>query len=117
MNTNLLLNINPQAWAVLHGVVYNGEEYPDVDAYAWYNGRERGIVLAKSIAPANCLYVAFAENCRSDHIVVYSWKGGRGVNPPTTQDVPDDAWEERRHFPFFRVDQAVKYILKLLERN
>jgi hypothetical protein len=115
VNSNLLLNINPQAWAILQGVLYHGEEYPDVDAYAWYNCRERGIVLVQTLGrPGRCLFVAFAEARSSDGIVVYHWEGGRRPNPPTVSDVPKKAWDSRKDFPFMRVDKAVKYILKIL---
>ena len=117
MNSNLLLHINPQAWAVLQGVLYYGEEYPEVSAYAWYNGRERGIVLVQTTGPSECFFVAFAEARASDSIIVYNWEEERGLNPPTVNDVPEEAWKSRKDFPFMRVDKAVKYIMKLMEKK
>lgn len=109
---DLSLNLNGQAWAVLHllngyGVQLGDSESLLYDAekeqylfnsttYAFYNGRERGFALVvehpSQSAVGGSLVIAFAENRSSDDIVVYSWESRWGLyDPPTVKDMPEDA--------------------------
>jgi len=110
------LGVNPQAWAVLQGLAYYGVGDQTVDAYAWYNGRERGVVLVKTTRSAEIFCVAFAECRNSDAIVIYNWEGSVKLNPPTIEDVPQEAWDNVKSFSFLRVDQAARFINKLLDK-
>lgn len=116
MNNLLGLSINPQAWAVLQGLAYYDDEDSTVDTYAWYNGRERGILLVKVTGPSERLYVAFAECRSSDQIVIHHWEGESRINPPVVDNVPEDAWTNAKYIPPLRIDKAVKYIRKLLRK-
>lgn len=90
------LNINHQAWAVLHylaGREPDFAEYKDgyyaiwLETAPWYNGRERGFVIsmAKSIG-GKAIHIAFFEHRNSDSICALRCvTSDFGMNPPTLQ--------------------------------
>jgi len=98
--------IKPEALALAHLVnVYlnGGPELPkswDFNAYAWYNGRERGVLLALVKDFDHVLYIVFGENRSSDDLFVDSWTGKITLNPPTVADWPEEAYRGRRSFRY-----------------
>lgn len=129
-NIDLMLDLNPQAYAVLAALAgqepeYFGLEFDDehrtwkqrVQTFAWYNGRERGfrLVFRKKFDPG---YLTFcvAENRNSDQIVVYMQEAeGFYTNP---HEYPHDAafWKSARYFPELAVDQAVSHIRRHVQQ-
>lgn len=84
------LHVQDQAWAVLHllaGMEFDLENYESVHARtaAWYNGRERGIVLSYATnGGSKTLNIAIFEHRNGDSICALRWESEWfGINPPT----------------------------------
>ena len=122
------LELSHKAWAVLHLLAETspdfsawddrlGEYQVTLKSYAWYNGRERGFVLAmrRSLVAQATLYVAFAECRNSDQLIVEVWEGTLETNPPTVESrgkVGEDAYDNRKTFN--TVDATRDYIMDQL---
>lgn len=119
-------------YAMLAGRELNLEGIPkealiDVQARAWYNGREDGVCLivrdwdlAKRFeAPdrgSERMVIAFGEHRSSDNIFVDCFLTARlGNNPPTYQDMTEGDYDRRRMFDYGRVDQVDRYIRNLIQ--
>lgn len=120
------LGLNDQAYAVLAmlgraeptdlGAKYDdtSREYEiEIKTFAWYNGRERGVLLEvrPHFTSKKALLVTFGE-CRSgDSIFVDSWEVEEHfLNPPTPADFPDEAYERREVARYGDVAKAVDLI-------
>lgn len=119
------LGLSGQARAVLamlsatecHGVSSYDDERRDYDVeintFAWYNGRERGVCLEVRafLTDQKALLITFGEHRNSDSIFVDSWEvHHRFLNPPTVSDFPDEAYEARTFVPYGDLAGAVKVI-------
>lgn len=120
MKVDADLNICPKAWAILH--LLQDYEMDDVKgahitSAALYNGRERGIVISAGnyFSKRECLHIFFTENRNSDDIVVLTWLGGKGINPPTINDIPESAWDKKKSFNFLDVGMAASYIYAMIK--
>lgn len=120
---DLTLGLNPQAWAVLHLLAgYEIENFaPDAELYTWpwYNGRERGFVLALTpMAGGRALCVAFAEVRGGDTLFVAVWErfsihGYMGDQPHWKDAEYDNAHQHAQEFVNPRT--AVEYIVGRME--
>jgi hypothetical protein len=79
---------------------------------AWYNGRERGVVISvhKAGKPNETYSIVIVEHRNSDDIVVYNWLMPKwDVNPPTVADFTDEAYKSAEHFRASDWRVAAKY--------
>lgn len=116
---NLSLGISSQAMAVLHAL-HEQETQVDVAnarTAAWYNGRERGIVLCLDrYAPRKSLCIAFYGCRTSDHIGVTLWEQDTdGLNPPSSfaacdQNAFGRGYEREKSFKVGEYNEAATYI-------
>jgi hypothetical protein len=124
-HVDISLDLNPQAWAVLHflaGIVPNAfglrydkeiERYQDyIRTLPWYNGRERGFRLEFGSDQSRVLHVCFAENRSSDDIVVYNQQGSAAFNPQDFKPT-EEFWRTRRCFAFGMIGDVADYIKEL----
>lgn len=131
------LGIKPQPMAVLaaladnnevddfgYGIDEDGDPRGDVDTFAWYNGRERGvsIVFENYDTPDKArryLVVVVNEARGSDELIVDWWLTGTHYpNGPTPKYFPDEAYAKNRsHFPYMDVRRAVKKIERLTRKH
>lgn len=103
------------------------DDLVDINSYAWYNGRERGICLvvndwglSKRVEDPNRvnekLVIVFAEHRSSDMVFVDCFLTNRvAINPPTHIDMSEGAYDRRRMFDCGRVDQVERYIRNLIQ--
>ena len=120
------LNINPQAFAVLHMVRGWEGNFEDLDgldsinAFAWYNGRERGIALAvRSKVSDGYLVLAFGEHRNSDGIFVdvYEAEYADAMFPPNHRDKAyEAAYQNRKNFNHGQAGKAAEFIVKAIEK-
>jgi len=119
MTTDKNLSVNYQALAVLNVLSAHEFEKVNSSAYAWYNGRERGVVLVVDPPSGNesqlQLCIAWAESRNSDSIVIYYWYRSPELNPPTATDVPEEVWQCPIFVGLLDVGMAVRKILELVE--
>jgi hypothetical protein len=131
MNTqiDLKLGIHPQAWAIAtllsehdfdlkHKQQYHNPPW-QIETRAFYNGRERGIILVvyNWLDPRLKLCVFFTEARNSDQIIVVPWEDMvNDVNPPTIDRVPEGAWNGAKHFDWNETAVAAVHIRKLVQR-
>lgn len=119
------LGLGAQARAVLallaatepHNVApWNDErrEYDvEINTRAWYNGRERGVLLEvrPNFASTLGLIITFGEHRNSDDIFVDAWIVNEVfLNPPTVADFPEEAYKRRQCFREGRVGEVVDFI-------
>ena len=116
------LGISEQAYAVLQGLARQYIEVPDnvlVKTRAWYNGRERGIVLSLSPigegAPYSQLNIAFGECRNSDQIFLDKWDKYTGVNPPTVADFTEEGYANRQYFAYMDIVGVTEKIKEMVE--
>ncbi len=95
---------------------------------AWYNGRERGIAVAltktgindDAKVPVNNerrLVLVFGEARGSDSIFLDKWTdSGVDINPPTHDDFTDEAYKQRRHFPYGAVRKTAEAVIKEIRK-
>ena len=128
---DLTFGLNPQALAILHMLAGRDPEFADYEnghydfhmkTFPWYNGRERGICLVVSpsyVGAPRALHIAFGEDRRSDAIFVDVWEDVTADNGPTLRDASPEAFEEayqnRKHFNYGQIGQAVEAIFKAME--
>lgn len=118
---DLKLNLNDQAWALLYLLSGRDFSVPEgntglisIHTNALYNGRERGVVisadyLCKDVG-REVLHVFFAEDRGSDSVVVYRWIGESFFNPPTVNDIPEEAWKNAVRFVPSKIGAAEQHI-------
>lgn len=93
----------------------------DIHNAAWYNGRERGVVIyvrgaGKADKKVRTLVVAFGEHRSSDDIFVDSWVAEETfLNPPTIREMPDKAHDDRKLFRYNKIYEAVDCVIGLLQ--
>ena len=122
------LGLQPQAVALL--ALLSGREWcfevpdesdlVDVNSYAWYNGREKCVLLVIkdwSIKnPQYQLFIVFGENRSSDNLFIDCWCGEHNsINPPRHESMPEEAYNRRRSFGYAEFDAAESYILELIK--
>lgn len=128
------LNLNPQAWAVLHALAGIQPEFArkgdsenfdvDIVTYAWYSGRERGFTLAMQSRPVpsrDWLFIAVGESRGSDEIAVYHWVAPGVYGSPPEFCLDGDPYGrgiavERKNFPELQVHRVVKHVYSLLKK-
>ncbi len=90
----------------------------EVDSFAWYNGRERGVLLriaARAHPEEDKLYVTFGEHRSCDDLFVDCWiAGGVLIDPLGPNDMPEEAHGRRRLFPYGALRDAEDYITDLI---
>lgn len=121
------LHLSPQALSILAFLAGNQEwtglRVPEfsVNMYtsAWYNGRERGIAVALTKTGMSVddkerrLVLVFGEARGSDSIFLDKWtETGGDINPPTHEDLSEEAYEQRRHFPYGAIRKTAEAIIK-----
>lgn len=127
------LNINSQAYAVLHMLKSWGETLAnekgvdDIKTFAWYNGRERGVsVVVSYYYPGGNirdrhpnLVFAFSEHRCSDQIFVDQYeKMHAGVMsvPSHTDDEYELAYQNRTTFDEGQAGAAAQHIVKATQK-
>jgi hypothetical protein len=115
---DLSLQIDHQAWAILHCL--NKFEWPShyISTAAWYNGREEGISLSTYSKSSSYgrLLVTFGEARNSDSIFVDAWKVDYSdINPPTVKDFNEEAYKNRAYFGYDETYKAALHIHKVIE--
>lgn len=115
INTNL--QIDHQAWAILH--LLNKFDLPNVhiNAAAWYNGREKGISLnlSNTLSSFGYLVITFGEVRNSDNIFVDAWKVDYPVNPPKVEDFTEEAYRDRTTFKYNETYEAAYHIFNVIK--
>lgn len=93
------LSLNRQAAMVLEVLRGRDIEIPAgwfVSTYAWYNGRERGFQVHVYRGGGEMRVIAVSEHRNSDNIAIDQWEQQYGLNPPTAEDFPEEAYRNRR---------------------
>lgn len=99
---------------------YSSGYIAEIHTAAWYNGRERGVVLfvngkRKGDKDFRTLAVTFGEHRSSDDIFVDSWESVRiFLNPPIVTDMPEEAYSARKMFKYDEVYAASEHVVGLL---
>lgn len=113
------LGIKSQAYAILHCLV---DRYIDLKGLypqtaAWYNGREKGIVIFMHSWSANKqINISFGDHRNSDSIFVDVWETEGTMNPPTVKDFTEEAYTNRRYFGYMEILPAVEYIIESAQK-
>jgi len=110
---DLSLSVSHQAWAVLHHLASYNWSLVETETFAYYDGREKGVLFQTRTGGTEAQFIAVAEHKSSDDIVVYTWDGqsilyGSPPAPPSKI--------KPKHFKEGRVDQVVKHIMSLLKK-
>ena len=127
---DLTLGLNPQALSVLAllsqlepGYANDGTSYlVSINTAAFYNGRERGFVISQwafdDARENNLIHLACVECRRSDDIVVYQWDSmAKGINPPVIEEMPEEAWKNRKLFGYGQSGKVADYICTQLKEH
>lgn len=117
---DLRLDIHPVAWSILM-LLTGVEDWPEpnyISAHAWYNGRERGIVIrAMRDFASPSLFMVFGECRNSDMIFLDSWIGEGDVNPATFRSQGyKEAYEQRSSFSVSEIGDVAERIRKEIEQ-
>jgi hypothetical protein len=127
---DITLGIDKQAWTLL--TMLSNEEssfaqFDDelgeydlrVDCRTLYNGREKHVALQVYVADSTAkhLVISFGENRNSDSLVVTYWyvDDSPFFKPPNHEDMTEENYQDRKHFPYMAVKKASKYILKVMK--
>lgn len=88
-------------------------QHLQLEAAAWYNGREAGVVLYTFKQAW-----AFSEAKRTDEIFVDTFTVKHGtMNPPTTRDMSDEEYSNRKHFAHEEIGRACEYIILAISEH
>ena len=116
------LGINQVAYTIIDRLAEYSFNLPDgyytLRSAAFYNGREKGIVLYLTPVNNKQVNIAFYEHRSSDNIVVDSWESAFTFGPPDINcfsEVPGN-YKNRQYFEYDNYDEAVSYILEILEK-
>ena len=120
------LGLNAQALAILAMLSRSpcddlGAEYEEkfhefkieIKTFAWYNGRERGVLLEvrPSLSSKRALLITFGEHRNSDSIFIDAWEVNEFfLNPPTVADFTDEAYKARTWVDYGNVAKAIEVI-------
>lgn len=119
------LGIDGQAWAVLKLLAKrNSGNEGSFNTFAWYNGRERGVLLVVDpgrVARSMC--IVFGECRGTDSIFVDTWEQSVYFEPPVTPtlvrlqvggDVYEKAYQHRVTFSPENYDAVADHITNLI---
>jgi hypothetical protein len=118
--TDVTFGLSSQALAIGHYLAGYDLDIDDgimIKTFPFYNGREKcvGISLWR-IRGGEVLVVVFGENRNSDNIVVYSWVENKPMmNPPTIDNMPDQAWEDKAMFDCGDISGASDHIIQVIK--
>lgn len=119
--------VDGQAMAVLALLSERGHCFDDVPeeaailvrTSAWYNGRERGVCICTQKLTKDgreSLIITFGEHRSSDNIFVDCWISDRiGMNPPTHDELTQEAYDRRRAFDYGACGEVERYIVTLMK--
>lgn len=88
---DLSLGITPEAMMILHALHETEETFltGNIHTVAWYNGRERGVLIAVTeweSGDKTSLCMAFGRDRNSDCLFIDTWFQPVHMNPPSCHD-------------------------------
>ena len=119
---DMTLGISEQAYAVLQGLERLQIEVPNgtiAQTRAWYNGRERGVVLsfnAVGKGKSNHQFnISFGECRNSDQLFLDKWEKYTGFSPPTISDFTEEDYANRQYFEYMDIKGVAEKIKEMVE--
>jgi hypothetical protein len=90
-------------------------DYVAFNTYAFYNGRENSIGISiENYLLKKQLNIVFGENRNSDNIFIDRWISDLTFNPPTVQDLTDEAYGNRKFFNYNQEKETALFIDDLI---
>ena len=120
---DLTLGLQPLSLSVLTALsTHDRPEGLHTTTRAYYNGRQRGIVLTLFRCDehvfdcAHALHIVVAmAGCSDEHPVIMQWQAAWDPHRPPTGDLtPEEAHERQEQLPRGRIDLAVDRVLELI---